>query len=434
MGGIADYSGSLVLELPIREATFVAVQRDSRAVVRLVTLLQDVTLDTSCEITLKDLKRDQPDAYSVIRARLRTNPRRHWAGYAAGAFSVLMREIGCTFDEGARIVIHSNVPPGKGVSSSAALEVAAMNAISRAFDIKIDAQQLALLCQKVENLIVRAPSGVMDQMTASCGEAGTLLMLECQPANFITNLPVAEGVAFWGLDSGVRHSVAGNAYGAVRTAAFMGYRMIADAAGLAVRDFSTPGLAEIDDQRWRGYLANLSPSEFERDYAGRLPEVVSGSEFLARYRGTTDLVTRVDPERDYAVLSATSHPIYENERVGFFSELISPPAAEDRLVTAGELMYESHASYSRCGLGCPETDRIVELVKAAGPKAGLYGARITGGGSGGTVAILGREDTRTVVEDIARRYAEDTGLQPYIFEGSSEGAARAGCVKMRVDS
>src|SRR5215813_6925496 len=109
MGGIADYSGSLVLELPIREATFVAVQRDSRAVVRLVTLLEDVTLDTSCEISLKDLKRDQPDAYSVIRARLRTNPRRHWAGYAAGAFSVLMREIGCTFDEGARIVIHSNV-------------------------------------------------------------------------------------------------------------------------------------------------------------------------------------------------------------------------------------------------------------------------------------------------------------------------------------
>ena len=50
-------------------------------------------------------------------------------------------------------------------------------------------------------------------------------------------------------------------------------------------------------------------------------------------------------------------------------------------------MYESHASYGRCGLGSRGTDRLVALVKSAGPAAGLYGARITGGGSGGTVAI-----------------------------------------------
>ena len=92
----------------------------------------------------------------------------------------------------------------------------------------------------------------------------------------------------------------------------------------------------------------------------------------------------------------------------------------------GELMYGSHASYSACGLGSDGTDLLVELVREAGPAAGLFGAKITGGGSGGTVAILGRADAGPAVAEIARRYREQTGREPYVFAGSSPGACQFG--------
>ena len=72
-------------------------------------------------------------------------------------------------------------------------------------------------------------------------------------------------------------------------------------------------------------------------------------------------------------------------------------------------MYESHASYSACGLGSDGTDRLVALAREAGVARGIYGAKITGGGSGGTVAVLADAGARDAVRDIARRYGEETG-------------------------
>ena len=68
----------------------------------------------------------------------------------------------------------------------------------------------------------------------------------------------------------------------------------------------------------------------------------------------------------------------------------------------GKLMYESHASYSACGLGSQGTDLLVEMVKTAGVDRGLFGAKITGGGSGGTVAVLGDRKAEMSVRDVAR--------------------------------
>ncbi len=90
-------------------------------------------------------------------------------------------------------------------------------------------------------------------------------------------------------------------------------------------------------------------------------------------------------------------------------------------------MYDSHASYSRCGLGSDGTDRLVALVRAASG-AGLFGAKITGGGSGGTVAVLGRPDAGWAVTEVARRYREETRRAARVFAGSSPGAARFGHV------
>ncbi len=92
-------------------------------------------------------------------------------------------------------------------------------------------------------------------------------------------------------------------------------------------------------------------------------------------------------------------------------------------------MYASHASYSACGLGSDGTDLLVDLARAAGAAAGIYGAKITGGGSGGTVAILAREDAADRVRRIAAEYAERTGREPYVFEGTSDGAAITGATR-----
>jgi L-arabinokinase len=85
-------------------------------------------------------------------------------------------------------------------------------------------------------------------------------------------------------------------------------------------------------------------------------------------------------------------------------------------------MSAAHDSYTACGLGSPATDLLVNLVRESTPATGLYGAKITGGGSGGAVAVLGRSGTDDAIAAIARRYTELTGREAYIFRGSSPGA------------
>lgn len=424
MGGIADYSGSLVLELPIAEATFVALQKDDSRQLRLVSVLDDKTLNF--EMPLSDLDRDgEPVEYDEAQRYFR----HHWSAYVAGVFLVLSRELGVRFDRGARLLISSRVPEGKGVSSSAALEVATMSAVAAAFGIDVGPRELALLCQQVENLVVGAPCGVMDQMTAACGEANHLLSLICQPAELQGSIKLPEDLAVWGLDSGVRHSIGAGDYGSVRAGTFMGYRIIAELAGFT----ATQSGAEvvIDDPRWGGYLANLLPSEYEERFARHVPESLSGDEFIVHYGGTTDPITKIERERTYAIRAPTEHAIYESSRVKKFAELLNGQASLGDKMAMGELMYASHESYSACGLGSQGTDLLVGLVRSYGADKGLFGAKITGGGSGGTVAVLGSSDAEPAVLDLAHRYAAMTGHEPYIFRGSSPGSAAFGRLKCK---
>jgi L-arabinokinase len=210
----------------------------------------------------------------------------------------------------------------------------------------------------------------------------------------------------------------------------MGYRIIAELAGLITRE-STPGKPlHIEDPKWGGYLANVTPAEFEQNFAALLPERIGGREFVTRYRGITDPVTRVGLERNYAVRVPTAHAIYEHHRVNLFAELLEGDVNERSLEALGELMYQSHASYSSCGLGSEQTDLLVQLVREARPAQGLYGAKITGGGSGGTVAVLGRRNAASAVEKLADRYARETGYRPNVFAGSSPGSAEFAYLKL----
>ncbi len=151
MGGIADYSGSLVLQLPIRQAARVAVQpRSDRRLVVVTRGDMPPGRRAAADYPLDDLAPGgRPIDYARARDLFRRDPATSWAAYVAGAFVVLMREKGLTFDRGASMLIDSSVPEGKGVSSSAAIEVAAMQAILNAWSVNLPGRELALLCQKV---------------------------------------------------------------------------------------------------------------------------------------------------------------------------------------------------------------------------------------------------------------------------------------------
>jgi galactokinase len=438
MGGIADYSGARVLQWPIREATLAAVQPAAERTLRIVSL-SGTAMARSCDVPLDVLAPGgTPVSHERARAWFAADPDRHWAAYAAGTWVLLARERRLPLTTGARVLVTSSVPEGKGVSSSAALEAAVMLAGARAAGVDLAPRDAALLCQRIENLVVGAPCGVMDQMASICGEAGRFMALLCQPAEFEGTVPLPDGLAVWGIDSGIRHAVSGADYGSVRIGTFMGYRVLAAAAGLRAEPGDREGHVRIDDPRWRGYLANVTPDEFDA-YASRIPARMRGADFLAHYGGTTDPVTRVDPEMTYAVRVPARHPVAEHARVTRWRDRLVDLAgrgdADPDVVGPGlgGLMYESHASYSACGLGSSGTDDLVALAREAGPARGVYGAKITGGGSGGTVALLTRADAAATVEEIAARYADRSGRSTYVFSGSSPGAAVFGTLSLTVN-
>ena len=414
MGGIADYSGSLVLQWPLHEATLAAVQivPDGRLQVRSLGSEPEEIADRRFEASIDDLFRGgYPLDYEAARSWFADRGDSKWAAYVLGALIILARERGVRTGSGLRVLIRSAVPEGKGVGSSAALEVAVMKATAIALGVDLIPRDLALLSQIVENRVVGAACGVMDQMTAACALPGQLLALLCQPCELRDPVALPAELEIFGLDSGVRHSVSGSDYESVRIGAFMGARILAG-----------------HDPKWSGYLANVPPSEFERGAGASLPETMSGADFQAAYGATHDSVTQPRPDRAYAVRAPTAHPVHEHARVQAFAELLKGPITERTCELLGELMYQSHASYSACGLGSNATDAFVAIIREAGPKLGFLGAKITGGGSGGTVAVLARKGAS--IGSVVKRCAQQTGHRPQVFAGSSPGAAAFGSIRL----
>jgi galactokinase len=426
MGGIADYSGALVLELPLGVGTWAAAQATDEPYLDILSFSESSNL--FYRLPLAELS--NASDHAAVQKWLSADTTRRWTAYPAGVWRLLQQKFGFPANSGGRLLIYSEVPVGKGVSSSAALEVATLNAFLGLYNLEMSDVEQALLCQRAENVLVGAPCGVMDQMTVACGKRGELLSLLCQPAELQSSLKLPDSLAVWGLDSGIRHSVGGADYTSVRVGAFMGYRLIAQLAGLPVQPKNT-GKVHIDDKLWGGYLANVTPSEWESFYRDELPKTLSGREFLDIWGGTTDPVTDVDPARTYAVRQPTAHPIYEHHRVQLFSRLLTLAQNTKDVETTGrllgELMYQSHASYSRCGLGSKGTDRLVELVRQK-RTSGLFGAKITGGGSGGTVAVLGRNtpEAHAAIENIVEQYAAENDYRPLVLSGTSPGAVEMG--------
>jgi galactokinase len=413
MGGVADYSGSVVLEAPLARATYCALQpaADDRILVWSDGVETD-GLQPRWEGRLRDAILQPGEQYPDVRRRLTTDPRTAWAAYVAGVLTVLHAEGRLPHPTGLRVYLRSDVPLGGGVSSSASVEVAAMTAVAGATGLNLDGLELARLCQQVENQVVGAPCGIMDQVTCAMGQAGRMIAIRCRPCEVLGYPPLPDRVTLFGIHSGVKHSVGGSRYTRARVAAFMGLKNLRS-------------LSPFTDTE---YLCDLNPTTFRRHLYQVLPSRISGRQFQEQYGETDDPVTRVAPDEIYPVRGAVEHAIYENHRVQRFIELLArAERVPGALSAAGRLMYASHWSYGRrIGLGAAETDLIVRLARQAGPSSGIYGAKITGGGSGGTVALLTEAAARPAVEAIASEYARRTGRQPEVLEGTSPGALAHG--------
>jgi L-arabinokinase len=413
MGGIADYSGSLLLQMPIAEQTRVVLRRRND---RLIRVQSDMEAGTF--IIQKEEIEGIP--YRELGERLLLRSGGSWASYVMGCFAVLQQEQGLQF-EGVDLEVSSGIPVGKGVSSSAALEVATMHAISKAFGLMLDPIQLAVLAQKVENLVVGASCGLMDQLAVNLGRKDHLLPIICQPHEVFDPLPIPGGVRFYGLDSGVRHAVSGSSYGDVRIAAFMAFTVAMMKSGISRNNLNASGIP------FGGFWANVSPEMFAERYVPLIPLEMTGASFLENYGVHIDPVTKIDPATTYRLLQAARHPVMENHRIGLFKAgLEGYSGYGDKaalLEQLGALMVGSHRGYESVGLGEPVTSRIVELLLEKGKGRGVHGARTSGGGSGGTVVVMiSSNEGLDLLMKVRGLIENETEKELKLFEGSSDGA------------
>jgi L-arabinokinase len=231
-------------------------------------------------------------------------------------------------------------------------------------------------------------------------------------------------VGLFGIDSAVKHKVGGGQYGRVRTAARMGEKILSALA---------PSLPAT------GYLADIALKDYQA-VRHQVPLKLAARDFLGKYGPLKDPHGAWNLEESYRVSDALDHHIAEAQRVPRFAEFFQQAAQSGQetetsaraLEQAGELMLQSHASYSQhCGLGCQETDFIVGQLMERGRGRGIYGARISGGGSGGTVAILADKAAQPLVEEAAAEYGRCFDAQPRVFAGSLPGSWQQG-VRLQV--
>ena len=386
LGGVADYSGSLVLEMPISQVTHVTITSNATDQLSLCS-----TKEGTCILPLASMK---AIAFSGLpTAEIRTHMAEagvpHWARYPLGCLILFARHFLCWPTEGLELHVDSQVPTSMGVSSSAALEVATLRALEKYSGHTFSGTELAQLAQRAENEIVGAPCGLMDQLASAHGAPGSLLPILCRPDILHPAVRLPEETIAVGWPSGVKHAVADAPYSTTRAAAFMGRKIVEKLLGIKLQ-----------------HLTELSPSQIRSLSAALIPERMLGREFLSRFEGIDDPLSTIDPALAYPIRAGLSFPVEENFRAQTAEQLLRTATDESLEACAsavGELMYQSHAGYSSIGLGCPETDEMVEAVRVLGAAHGFYGARISGGGSGGTVVVFLKKSALPKLRTLAKR-------------------------------
>jgi galactokinase len=424
IGGIADYSGANVCEGVLGRGLAIALQPRTDRTLRVRTVQvgqRSLPVETRIPLDYFEIG-DRLGSYAQVRELCQSNPLISWAAYIGGSIFTLLKEEAVPLRYGFNLLLLSAVPMNVGIGSSATAEIATLHCLQTYLKLNLSAARLAQLGQIAENQIVGAPCGIMDQITVASGKESWLIHILCRPGTILGDVEIPRGTGFVGINSMVKHSVAGPYYADVRIGAFMGKRII------------NHHRAQIG-QSPVNHLTEISVADFETQYRAILPEKIGGTEFLAKYRSHEDPVTTVQSDGMYRIAGPTAHPIYENERVLRFIQALQDARAgnEEALQIAGDQMYSAHESYRfNCNLSCDEVDLLVAAVRERGIANGLYGAKITGGGSGGTVAVFGKVDAlKREIPLIAQDYRRRTGLAPDVFEGTSPGALQFGAVRYR---
>jgi galactokinase len=288
-----------------------------------------------------------------------------WVRYAAGVVWALRdagHEVG-----GADLVLDGDVPRGAGLSSSAALEVAVAVALDDLYGLGLERMTLARLAQRAENDFVGMPCGIMDQAASALGSEGHALFLDCRSLAH-RNVPLdvaAAGMRFLIIDTGVHHELADGQYARRRR----------DCENAAKR-LGVPALRDVTDLA--AALARLDGDERKR----------------------------------------TQHVVTENHRVEALVGLLRAGAVAE----IGSLLNASHLSLrDQFEVSCPELDVAVE----AAVKGGARGARMTGGGFGGSAIALVPEDRVRAVQDaVNEAYREHGFAAPRFLPAVPSAGAR----------
>jgi galactokinase len=332
IGEHTDYSEGLVMPAAIDRRCVVAMGSNGGDSIRVLTLSRQEEVEIPTSFT----------------------PTGTWVDYVSGVRQSL-RDAGIEVP-GCDLVIHSDVPEGAGVSSSAALEVATMLAMLASAGVTTSPVNVALWAQSAEVKYVGVPCGVMDQFISANGVAGHALLLDCRSLEY-ERARLPENVAFLVVDSTVRHRLVDGGYAARRAdcekaAELLGVRVLRDAQ-----------LAALD----------------------------------------TDLL----PER---VMRRARHVISENERVRATAAALSG----GNISEVGRLMIASHSSLrDDFDVTCTETDT---LARIANQTNGVHGARQMGGGFGGAVlALVDATSVQEAAHAIKSAYRAQTGLSAAPF-------------------
>jgi len=290
-----------------------------------------------------------------------------WAAYPAGVAWAL-REAGY-LPGGADLAIDADLPAGAGLSSSAALECAVALALTGLYDVPVPPRELAALARRAENEYAGLPTGIMDQLAALLGRPGHALLLDCRTGEetAVPLDPAAAGLALLVIDTRVRHAVGDGQYGNRRQACEQA------AAALGVRS-----LRDVVDDPW---FASTAPARLA----------------------------------DTALRIVCEHVISENGRVRRAAEALR---AGD-VAALGDLLTASHRSLSyRFRMSWPQADAAVE----AAVDSGALGARMTGGGFGGSVvALLPADRDQAVRAAVNRRFAQHGWPMPHYLPAVPSG-------------
>jgi galactokinase len=303
-------------------------------------------------------------------------PSHSWIDYPIGV-ALQLRDAGLPLC-GANLWFRGEVPMGAGLSSSAAIEVATALALTDLSGQAVPRLELARLCQKAENQFVGTHSGIMDQFISLHGQRSDALLLDCRSLQFDL-LPISASVRLVICDTGVKHEHAGGEYNRRR--------------------------AECD-QAVQSLRAALPGIRALRDVT---------EQQLQQHRGLLSEIT----------YKRALHVVTENARTLQSADALR---AGD-LARVGKLMAESHRSLRDLyAVSCRELDLMVEI---ANQQQGLYGARMTGGGFGGsTINLVEAAHAETCARKIANAYEQATKTLPKTYVCTpAAGAVRVDAIE-----